>query len=434
MRFSQYLITTSKEVSREAECPSHQLMLRAGLIMKFAAGIYSYLPLGYRVLAKIISIIQEEMDRVGAHELLLPFVQPAGLWKKSGRWDSYGEELIRFKDRRGGDFVLGPTHEEIITQLMKHQINSYKKLPVIVYQIQTKFRDEPRARGGVIRAREFLMKDAYSFSQNEVESKMIYEKMKEVYRRIFSRFLLDYRLVEADTGPIGGKFSHEFIVLANSGEDRIVECERCGYVANLEKVVRGVKDSQSGFTEDGEFSVLKDKCPFCEGKIKVKRGIEVGHLFHLGENYSSSLGATFLNKMGEERYFIMGCYGIGVSRLLAAIIEQNYDENGIVWPKEIAPFQVAVIATSPDTAKDARRVYLCLEEAGIDTLWDDREVSAGIKFSDADLLGIPFKVIVGNVFLKENKIEIEARRGRGKEKIKEDLIFQRIKELIQDAK
>jgi len=228
MRFSQYLVTTSKETFREAECVSHQLMLRAGLIMKFAAGIYSYLPLGYRILVKIISIIEEEMGRIGAQQLLLPFVQPAALWKKSGRWDSYGEELVRFKDRKGSDFVLGPTHEEIITQLMKHQVNSYKKLPVVVYQIQTKFRDEPRARGGVIRAREFLMKDAYSFCQNEAESKMIYEEMKEAYKRIFSRCLLDYRLVEADTGPIEGKSSHKFIVLADSGEDRIVECEKWG--------------------------------------------------------------------------------------------------------------------------------------------------------------------------------------------------------------
>jgi prolyl-tRNA synthetase len=228
MRFSQYLVTTSKEVSREAECVSHQLMLRAGLIMKFAAGIYSYLPMGYRVLARITSIIEEEMERIGAQRLLLPFVQPAELWKKSGRWESWGEELVRFKDRKGADFVLGPTHEEVITQLIKQQINSYKKLPVIVYQVQAKFRDEPRARGGVIRAREFLMKDAYSFCQSKEEAKVIYEKMKEAYKRVFSRCLLDYKLVEADTGTMGGEFSHEFIVLTNSGEDRILECERCG--------------------------------------------------------------------------------------------------------------------------------------------------------------------------------------------------------------
>lgn len=564
MRFSQYLVTTSKEASREAECVSHQLMLRAGLIMKFAAGIYSYLPMGYRVLARITSIIEEEMERIGAQRLLLPFVQPAELWKKSGRWDSWGEELVRFKDRKGADFVLGSTHEEVITQLMKKQTSSYKKLPVIVYQIQTKFRDEPRARGGVIRAREFLMKDAYSFCQSEEEAEVIYEKMKEAYKRVFSRCLLDYRLVEADTGTMGGKFSHEFIILTDSGEDRIVECEKCGYIAKLERAVcvsdetekgegqpvkevstpgiRTVKELshflgcqekktlktifyetdkglvavlvrgdhyvneeklrlllkakelklasgnlireetgvEVGFvgpvgldrnklvvdntvmqgknfvagankkdvhlvnvnpnrdfepilTGDIRFPVSGDRCPLCRNNIEIKRGIELGHIFHLGERYSSRLGATFLDKMGKEKYFIMGCYGIGVSRLLAAVIEQNYDKDGIIWPKEIAPFQAVVIATSPDTARIAEGVYLRLKKAGIDILWDDRDVSAGIKFSDADLLGIPFKVILGNIFLKEDKIEIKTRRRGEKEKVGRNGISQRIKELIKDA-
>lgn len=564
MRFSQYLVTTSKEASREAECVSHQLMLRAGLIMKFAAGIYSYLPMGYRVLTRITSIIEEEMERIEAQRLLLPFVQPAELWKKSGRWDSWGEELVRFKDRKGADFVLGSTHEEVITQLMKKQISSYKKLPVIVYQIQTKFRDEPRARGGVIRAREFLMKDAYSFCQSEEEAEVIYEKMKEAYKRVFSRCLLDYRLVEADTGTMGGKFSHEFIILTDSGEDRIVECEKCGYVAKLERAVcvsdetekgegqpvkevstpgiRTVKELshflgcqekktlktifyetdkglvavlvrgdhyvneeklrlllkakelklasgnlireetgvEVGFvgpvgldrnklvvdntvmqgknfvagankkdvhlvnvnpnrdfepilTGDIRFPVSGDRCPLCRNNIEIKRGIELGHIFHLGERYSSRLGATFLDKMGKEKYFIMGCYGIGVSRLLAAVIEQNYDKDGIIWPKEIAPFQAVVIATSPDTARIAEGVYLRLKKAGIDILWDDRDVSAGIKFSDADLLGIPFKVILGNIFLKEDKIEIKTRRRGEKEKVGRNGISQRIKELIKDA-
>lgn len=564
MRFSQYLVTTSKEASREAECVSHQLMLRAGLIMKFAAGIYSYLPMGYRVLARVTSIIEEEMERIGAQRLLLPFVQPAELWKKSGRWDSWGEELVRFKDRKGADFVLGSTHEEVITQLMKKQTSSYKKLPVIVYQIQTKFRDEPRARGGVIRAREFLMKDAYSFCQSEEEAEVIYEKMKEAYKRVFSRCLLDYRLVEADTGTMGGKFSHEFIILTDSGEDRIVECEKCGYIAKLERAVcvsdetekgegqpvkevstpgiRTVKELshflgcqekktlktifyetdkglvavlvrgdhyvneeklrlllkakelklasgnlireetgvEVGFvgpvgldrnklvvdntvmqgknfvagankkdvhlvnvnpnrdfepilTGDIRFPVSGDRCPLCRNNIEIKRGIELGHIFHLGERYSSRLGATFLDKMGKEKYFIMGCYGIGVSRLLAAVIEQNYDKDGIIWPKEIAPFQAVVIATSPDTARIAEGVYLRLKKAGIDILWDDRDVSAGIKFSDADLLGIPFKVILGNIFLKEDKIEIKTRRRGEKEKVGRNGISQRIKELIKDA-
>jgi len=564
MRLSQYLVTTSKEASREAECVSHQLMLRAGLIMKFAAGIYSYLPMGHRVLARITSIIEEEMERIGAQRLLLPFVQPAELWKKSGRWESWGEELVRLKDRKGADFVLGPTHEEVITQLINQQINSYKKLPVIVYQVQAKFRDEPRARGGVIRAREFLMKDAYSFCQSKEEAKVIYEKMKEAYKRVFSRCLLDYRLVEADTGTMGGEFSHEFIILTDSGEDRIVECQKCGYIAKLERAVCVTDETEKGerqpvkevstpgirtikelshflacqekktlktifyetdkgliavlvrgdhyvneqklrlllkakelklasdnltrkeigveigfvgpvgldrnklvvdntvmqgknfvtgankkdvhlinvnpdrdfkptLTGDIRFPVLGDSCPLCGNETKIKRAIELGQIFHLGEGYSSSLGATFLDKMGKEKYFIMGCYGIGVSRLLAAVIEQNYDKDGIIWPKEIAPFQAVVIATSPDTARAAEGAYLRLKKAGIDTLWDDRDVSAGTKFSDADLLGIPFKVILGNIFLKEDKIEIKTRRPGEKEKVGRNGISQRIKELIKDA-
>jgi len=561
MRLSQYLISTSKDVPKEAECISHQLMLRAGLIRRFASGIYSYLPLGYRVLMKITSIIREEMDRAGASELLLPLVQPAGLWRKSGRWHTYGEELVCFKDRRQGEFVLGPTHEEMITQLIKQEIDSYKRLPVTLYQIQPKFRDERRPRGGVIRAREFLMKDAYSFCQNKEELKLIYEEIKKAYKRIFSRVRLNYKLVEADSGPIGGERSEEFIALADSGEDRMAVCEKCGYAAKMEKaeyalgkkeegelkeikeirtpgirsvqelmhflgcdaghilktifyqtdkgmiaglvrgnhqlneeklrrilkartlklagaesvkqslgaevgfvgplgldkcmliadneVMRGKnfvaganrrdmhlvnvnpgRDFQPMMIGDIRFPVAGDKCVRCNENIILRRGIEVGHLFDLNERYSRDLEATFLDEEGKRRYFVMGCYGIGVSRLLAVVIEQNHDERGIIWPKEIAPFKVVIIPVIEQTLGPSERIYLSLKDAGIEVLLDDRNLSAGVKFADSDLIGIPFKVIIGNNFLKEDKIEIKDRRGKYTQKVEEKDTPRILKELL----
>jgi len=564
MRLSRCLIPTSKEVPKEAECVSHQLMLKAGLIRKFAAGIYSYLPLGYKVLSKITSIIREEMDKTGAQEMLLPFVQPAQLWKRSGRWENYGQELLRFKDRKGVDFVLGPTHEEMITQLIKQEINSYKKLPITLYQIQIKFRDELRARGGVIRAREFLMKDAYSFCRDKSELRSTYEEIKRAYRRIFSRCLLNYKLIEADTGPIGGERSEEFIALTKSGEDKIVICDKCGYAAKLERaeyasqeekeepqeikeiftpdvysvgelsqllnrdpahilktifyqadddliavLIRGnhrvneeklrkvlkvkriklankdivkdrvgvevgfagplgldkckliadnevmkgknfiggankknfhllnlnpYRDFQPVMVKDIRFFIEGDRCPRCKGSLIIKRGIEVGHLFELGERYSRDLEATFLDKGGEKRYFVMGCYGIGVSRLPAAVIEQNYDERGIIWPREVAPFDAIVIPTTSQTFKPSEEIYLQLKGEKVEVLWDDRDLSAGVKFADSDLMGIPFKVIIGNTFLKEGKIEIKDRREGKVEKVEKKDLSGRIKELLQDAR
>jgi prolyl-tRNA synthetase len=540
-------------------------MLRAGLIKRFAAGIYSYLPLGFRVLAKISSVVEDEMNRIGAQRLLLPFLQPAGLWKKSGRWENYGEELIRFQDRKDAEFALGPTHEEMITQLVKEEISSYKRLPLTLYQIQTKFRDELRPRGGVIRAREFLMKDAYSFCRNEEELISAYQLMKKAYERIFSRCRLDYRVVEAETGPIGGRVSEEFIALASSGEDKIVLCEQCGYAAKLEKadyeprqepqtqlkpmkevytpnvrtvkavsqflhcrprdilktilyqtekgliaaLIRGdhqineaklkallkvkkleiagnnlIKEEirvEPGFTGpvgldkyrliadntvmrsrnlvaganrkdthllnvnagrdfqptiigDIGFPLSGDGCPRCKSQIEVKRGIEIGHLFQLGEIYSRSLKATFLNEKGEANYFVMGCYGIGVSRLPAAIIEQNHDSQGIIWPPEITPFQAIVIPTSEKTHKVGQEIYEDLKDHGVETLWDDRRLSAGVKFNDADLVGIPFKVIVGESFLKEDRIEIKTRREAKIEKVRKNMISQQMRQLIANAK
>ncbi len=563
MRLSRYLISTSREAPKEAECISHQLMLRAGLIRRFAAGIYSYLPLGYRVLTKVISVIREEMNRAGAHEMLFPFVQPAELWRKSGRWRTYGEELAHFKDRKGGEFILGPTHEEMITQLMKQELDSYRRLPITFYQIQAKFRDERRPRGGVIRAREFLMKDAYSFCRNKEELRANYEKLKGAYERIFSRFSLKYKLVEADTGPIGGEKSEEFIALADSGEDILALCKKCGCAAKVEKaeyalgkrekeelkeirevytpnvrsvqelskflncdagrilktifyqteegivaalirgnhqineeklqralkvrtlelagdelikektgvevgyvgplgldkckliadnnVMRGknfvaganrvnmhllnvnpIRDFQPMMIEDIRFPIQGDRCARCNGGIVLSRGIEIGHLFQLGERYSRDFEATFLDERGRKRYFVMGCYGIGVSRLPAVIVEQSYDEKGIVWPKEIAPFDAVVIPAIERAFKLSERLYLSLKDAGIEILLDDRDLSAGVKFADSDLVGIPFKVIIGNTFLREGKVEIKDRRGGRIRKVKEEDAPRILRELFQD--
>jgi len=412
-------------------------MLKAGLIRNASSGIYSYLPLGYRVLNKVISIIKEEMNKIGAEQVLLPFVQPADLWKRSNRWKDYGEELLRFQDRKGGWFVLSPTHEELITQLVKELVTSYKRLPLVLYQIQIKFRDEMRPRGGTIRSREFLMKDAYSFSQNEKEMEKIYQKMKSAYERIFSRCHLKCKLVEAESGPIGGSLSHEFIALSPTGEDKIVECDNCGYLAKL-----GMANYSSPKDEDNEevksenirFPSPENRCPRCGHPLSIRRGIEVGHLFQLGKRYSRALKARFLNKEGREDYFVMGCYGIGISRLLAAIIEQSYDENGIIWPIEVAPFEVVVIPTNEETHSISEEIYLTSQRAGLEVLLDDRDISAGVKFKDSDLIGIPLKVILGNTWLKEKKVEIKNRKDGRIEKVRLNQVSKKIMELITHAK
>ena len=421
MRLSNYLFFTAKETPAETELTSHRLMLRAGLIKPVASGLYSFLPVGYRVLDKITSLVKEEMDNTGAQQLLLPFVQPAELWKRSGRWDEYGKELLRFKDRKGSWFVLSPTHEEIITDLVAEILTSYKKLPVVAYQIQIKFRDELRSRGGVIRSREFLMKDAYSFCQDEDQMKEIYQGMKQAYKKIFSCCGLEYKLVEAESGPIGGDISHEFIALTPSGEDKIVECQSCGYASKLGKITR---QENKGSVSSG------NKCPICQASLLIRRGLEVGHLFQLGYKYSSSLGAFFLDQTGKKLPLLMGCYGIGISRLPAAIIEQNHDEEGIIWPEKIAPFAVVIIPTSGDTFNFSEKLYRELKDNSIDVLWDDRDISAGVKFKDSDLIGIPLKVIVGKTFLKEGNIEIKKRKSGKLVKVKKEELIQKIEELV----
>ena len=547
MRYSQMLIPTLREDPAEAEVISHRLMLRAGMIRKLAAGIYSTLPLGERVMQKTRRIIQEEMNRAGAQELTLPFVQPAEIWKESGRWHVYGKELLRFKDRGNREFCLGPTHEEVITDLVKGVVTSYRQLPVTLYQINLKFRDEIRPRFGVMRAREFLMKDAYSFDADEQGAEQSYQKMHDAYSRIFTRLGLTFRAVEADSGPIGGSFSHEFMVLAETGEDLIVSCTSCGYGANTEKAeIRRPADREASaareealqkvetpgmrtveevtgflgvpparliktliFTgPEGPFAALVggeheinevklrnalgydhieladegvieqltraprgfagpiglnvtmiadyslmgggnfvtggnekdmhllnvnpgrdftitryadirmaqsgDACPRCEGTLQISRGIEVGHIFKLGIKYSKTMAATYLDQQGREQYFVMGCYGIGVGRTVAAAIEQSHDENGIIFPPAIAPFSVVVVPVNTRDGQQmtiAETIYAGLLERGIEVLLDDRDERPGIKFKDTDLIGIPLRVTVGTKAVKEQSVDIKWRAG-----------------------
>jgi prolyl-tRNA synthetase len=547
MRMTKLLIPTLKEDPSDAEVVSHRLMVRAGMIRKLTTGIYSYLPLGYRSLRKMEQIVREEMDAAGAQEVFLPMVQPAELWKESGRWDIYGTELLRFKDRHDRECCLGPTHEEVITDLVRRDVRSYRDLPLNLYQIQTKFRDEIRPRFGLMRGREFMMKDGYSFDTTEEGAEESYRLMWEAYKKIFERCGLGFRAVEADSGPIGGSFSHEFTVLANTGEDTIVSCDSCDYAANMEKAeirpgepvdtttdtkpkkvetpgastieevsrflnvkpqdliktlilrsdigpvavlirgdhdlnevkvknflkatdleladertiaevtggplgfsgpvglknvtiladyaVRGMRSAVVGANEKdahlvgvnplsdfradeyGDFraAAAGDACPRCDGKLLLSRGIEVGHVFKLGVKYSDSMNARFLDAEGQEKPMIMGCYGIGVSRTIAAAIEQNHDEDGIIFPPAIAPFTAIVTpvgAKSPEIDEAAERVYGDLWNNSIDTLMDDRDERPGVKFKDADLIGIPFRITIGKKALAEGKVELRNRQTK----------------------
>ena len=547
MRLSQYPINTTREIPAEAEVISHQLMLRAGLIRRLAAGLYSWLPLGLRSLGKVERIIREEMNRAGALELVMPVVQPAELWQESDRWSAYGPELLRFKDRHERDFVLGPTHEEVITDIVRRELQSYRQLPVNFYQIQTKFRDEVRPRFGVMRAREFIMKDAYSFHLDEASLQAGYRAMYDAYTRIFTRTGLTFRAVRADSGAIGGDVSQEFHVLADSGEDAIVFSDADDYAANLEAaaalppegarpaprealrkvhtpdartiadvarllnvaparcvktlivegendevvalVVRGdhelnavkaqklagvaspltlasparvraatgtepgyvgliglecrvyadhsalaladfvcganeedqhfvgvnwERDVKSALAADLRKVVEGDRSPSGKGRLKVARGIEVGHIFQLGSKYSEPMKARVLDEAGREVTLLMGCYGIGVTRIVAAAIEQNHDERGIIWPAPIAPFQVVLVALNLQKSARVRevsdRLYAELTGTGIEVLYDDRDARPGVKFADAELLGIPHRLVVSERGLEAGKLEYRQRR------------------------
>jgi prolyl-tRNA synthetase len=567
VRTSKLYAPTLRQTPAEAEVPSHQLMLRAGFIRKVAGGVYTYLPLAWRTLRKIEQIIREEMEAKDGQELALPIVQPAELWKETGRWEVFGEEMFRLVDRHNREFCLGPTHEEIITDLVRNEVRSYKQLPLLLYQIQNKYRDEIRPRFGLMRGREFIMKDAYSFDKDEAGLDKSYKDMYDAYTNIFNRCGLTFRPVEADGGAIGNATTHEFTVLAETGESDIVYCEKCDYAANAEKselkpivapaeeelplekvntpgtktieavaeflntpieknikavifqnekdqvicaFVRGdheVNDvklqnitgaitlkmaeesairaiggvpgfmSPIGLSKDAiavvDATVMEmhnavcganeedchyknanpkrdfgdvivadirliaegDPCPHCGAPVKMTHGIEVGQVFKLGIKYSKALGATFLDENGKEKPLIMGCYGIGVSRTMAATIEQFHDDNGIIWPASIAPFEVVIV---PINAKDeaqmkiAEKLYADMKNAGIDVLLDDRKDRAGVKFKDADLIGYPVRITVSPKLLDANEVEIKVRRDGATSNVKVDDCAQTVKDMLKN--
>ena len=400
MKASHLILGTQRENPADAEIISHQLMIRAGLVRQVSSGIYNWLPIGKKVLQKVENIIRKEMNIAGAQEILMPMVQPASLWEESGRIDQYGQELLVFLDRHENKFCLGPTHEEIITDLCKNLLTSYKQLPVTLYQIQTKFRDEIRPRFGVMRSREFLMKDAYSFDLDKESLDQSYSVMKEAYIKIFDSLGLDYRIVKADSGAIGGSDSEEFHVLADSGEDLLAFSDKSEYAINAELLTE-LQDGQDPYSLEGKPS------PDGKGLLKLKKGIEVGHIFKLGRKYSEILN---LRIQGENNdiHPEMGCYGIGASRIVAAAIEQNHDEKGIIWPKALAPFEVALVEVNPkkkDEIKEkSSEIYNLLKENDIDVLWDDREKRPGVKFTDMEVTGIPLTIIIGERTLETGEI------------------------------
>ena len=399
MKYTQSGITTTKDTPNDAEIISHKLMIKSGMIKKLASGLYTWMPLGLRILKKIENIIREKMNDTNALEILMPAIQPSELWKETGRWEKYGPELLRLTDRHEREFCFGPTHEEIITDIVRNEIKSYKQLPIIYYQIQTKFRDEIRPRFGVMRAREFLMKDAYSFHESEACLNKTYEIMFDTYKRIFEEIGFEYKVVVADNGQIGGSESHEFHVIADNGEDELIFSDKSDYAINAELFPEPPKEG--------------DVSPDGSGKVKIKRGIEVGHIFKLGKNYSHAMNANISNKENKNITITMGCYGIGVSRIAAAAIEQSHDDKGIIWPKSITPFHIVIISIGYSKNEKIKGysddVYQKLIACGVDVLLDDRDISPGIMFSDSDLIGVPYKIIVGKQYLENKNLEIKER-------------------------
>ena len=407
MFWSKVFIPTLKDSPQDAEIISHQLMLRAGMIRKVSSGIYTWLPLGLKVLRKIENIVREEMDQSGAQEVLMPMVHPKELWEETKRWEKMGPELLRFKDRHDRDFCLGPTHEEVITDLVRNNVKSYKELPLNIYQIQTKFRDEIRPRYGVMRGREFLMKDSYSFNIDEASLQETYLLMRNTYKKILERIGLEYKIVKADSGAIGGDASEEFHVLAENGEDTIAISDASEFAINTELLLN----------EGEDISTLEGKpSPDGNGVIEIKKGIEVGHIFQLGKIYTELMKVNVLNQEGRAVDLFMGCYGIGVSRLVAAAIEQNNDDKGIIWPEAIAPYEVNIVAIGytkePKIAKAANSLSEQLQSMGYEVIVDDRKDGYGTKMKDAELIGIPVNVIIGNKFLESGEVELQHRNGQ----------------------
>ena len=407
MFWSKVFLPTLKDTPQDAEVISHQLMLRAGMIRRVTSGIYTWLPIGLKVLRKVENIVREEMDASGAQEVLMPMVQPKELWEETQRWEKMGPELLRIQDRHERDFCLGPTHEEVITDLIRNNVKSYKELPLNLYQIQTKFRDEVRPRYGVMRGREFLMKDSYSFNLDEDSLNESYVLMKEAYKKILDRLGLQFKIVKADSGAIGGDTSEEFHVLAENGEDTIAISDSSDFAINTELLL-----------EEGEnIESLQGKpSPDGEGIIEIKKGIEVGHIFQLGKVYTDAMKANVLDNEGKAQNLYMGCYGIGVSRLVAAAIEQNNDDKGIIWPEAMTPFEVNIIAIGFDKdekiAKASTDLYSKLSSMGYEVMLDDRKDGYGTKMKDAELIGVPINVIIGKQYLQNGEIELKHRDGQ----------------------
>ncbi len=417
MRLSNYFLPTLKENPIDAKIVSHQLMIRSGMINQTSSGIYSWLPIGLRVLNKIKDIIREEIDKSGCQEILMPTIQPKELWEESGRYDDYGKEMLRIKDRHDRDILYGPTHEEIVTDIFRKNITSYKDLPKNLYQIQWKFRDEIRPRFGVMRGREFLMKDGYSFDLDFESSKKSYDLMYKTYFKIFKRMGLNAIAMKADTGAIGGDLSHEFHILADTGESAVYYDKKFDDLIKEDNL--DIKTMQSLYAAADELHDEK-KCPLKKEELASKRGIEIGHIFHFGDKYSKAMNAKVMGNDGKDIYPQMGSYGIGVSRLVAAIIESSHDENGIIWPKSVAPFQVVIINVktgNEEIDKECQKLYEQLQENNVEVLYDDRKVGLGQKFAVADLIGVPTTIVIGPNSIKNGKAEIKDRKTGEKKEV-----------------